>query len=366
VRLVLLFMVAGSACRFGFDERRGADALPPGEYSVGGTVSGLSSSGLVVANGADTRSIDVDGVFTFARPLVDGQTFAVTVGSAPANQQCVVSNGTGTIAGASVTDVAVSCFATGACPPTLTFTSDDTFTVPPSCTAMTVEALGGGGAGGAKNMGTSSAAGGAGGHAVASFTSLVAMTVYTITIGHGGTCGSASTTPGSYRGGAGGPPGGGGAGGDGDGVPSPNGGVGGAGIGAGQPGGPGGHGGYGGGGGGGGGDIARGNSGGGATAFRLGAMDLVVAGGGGGAGAADQNGDVSGAGGDACVGLGGAVGQPATAGSRAAGGGGGGACFCTSGCSMVPTPTGAIGGNAGLACAVDQNGRDGKIVINFP
>ena len=367
--MCLSFLVASPACRFGFEERLGTDALPPGEYSVGGTVTGVTASGLVLQNnGGDDLAIAADGTFVFASSLADGQAFAVTTLSLPTGEQCVVADGAGTIATAAVTNIVVTCFATGSCPPTITFTSSDTFIVPPGCTAMTIAADGGGGAGGAKNVGQAAAAGGAGGHAVASFSALVPATMYTIAIGRGGTCASTATTAGAYLGGRGGPPSGGGTGGDGTGNPTPAGGAGGAGIGTTQPGGGGGHGGYGGGGGGGGGDTALGNSGGGATAFRIGAMDLVVAGGGGAAGATDQNGDVSGAGGNACVGLGGGAGQPATAGGRAAGGGGGGACFCINGCNVVPTPAGGAGGTAGTTkpCTTAQNGSDGRIVISFP
>ena len=41
--------------------------------------------------------------------LVDGSAYAVTVSSQPTGQICTVSNGSGTIATADVTDVAVSC-----------------------------------------------------------------------------------------------------------------------------------------------------------------------------------------------------------------------------------------------------------------
>ena len=81
-------------------------------YSVGGTVSGLTGSGLVLnLNGTENLPIAADGNFTFASLLADGGTYTVTVGTQPGNpdQTCSVANGTGTIAGANVTDVAVTC-----------------------------------------------------------------------------------------------------------------------------------------------------------------------------------------------------------------------------------------------------------------
>ena len=77
-------------------------------YTVGGSVSGLTGSGLVLQNnGRDDLS--VTGNFTFARRLADGDSYAVTVKTQPTGQVCTVSNGSGTIQGANVTNVAVQC-----------------------------------------------------------------------------------------------------------------------------------------------------------------------------------------------------------------------------------------------------------------
>ena len=79
---------------------------------VGGTVSGLAGSGLVLQNnGGDDLAISADGAFTFATALDDGSAYGVTVFTQPGapSQTCAVSNGSGTLAGADVTDVAVTC-----------------------------------------------------------------------------------------------------------------------------------------------------------------------------------------------------------------------------------------------------------------
>jgi len=79
-------------------------------YTVGGTVSGLTGSGLVLKNnGGDDLSIAADGSFTFASKIADGNTYAVTVGTQPSGQTCVLTNPSGTISGANVTNVAVQC-----------------------------------------------------------------------------------------------------------------------------------------------------------------------------------------------------------------------------------------------------------------
>lgn len=81
-------------------------------YTVGGTVNGLVGSGLVLQqNGGNDLPIAADGSFTFPTPLADGSAFTVSVSAQPSNppETCVVVNGAGTVAGADVTDVAVTC-----------------------------------------------------------------------------------------------------------------------------------------------------------------------------------------------------------------------------------------------------------------
>lgn len=80
-------------------------------YSVGGSVSGLVGSGLVLKAGAgNSVSVSRAGAFTFPTSLGAGASYDVTVASPPANpsQTCTVSNGTGTVAGA-VDNVTVVC-----------------------------------------------------------------------------------------------------------------------------------------------------------------------------------------------------------------------------------------------------------------
>jgi 6-phosphogluconolactonase (cycloisomerase 2 family) len=79
-------------------------------YTVGGTISGLTGSGLVlINNGGDDLSISANGSFTFASKIASGNAYAVTVGTRPSGQVCNITNSSGTISGANVTDVAVQC-----------------------------------------------------------------------------------------------------------------------------------------------------------------------------------------------------------------------------------------------------------------
>ena len=79
-------------------------------YPIGGSVSGLGSGSLVLQdNGGDTLTITANGSFTFATPIVAGGAYAVTIETAPNGQNCSVTNGSGTVAAANVTNIAVSC-----------------------------------------------------------------------------------------------------------------------------------------------------------------------------------------------------------------------------------------------------------------
>ena len=80
-------------------------------YTVGGTVSGLTSGSLVLKNNAgDDLTINANSTsFTFATALVSSAGYAVTVATQPSGLTCAVTNGSGTIASANVTNVGVAC-----------------------------------------------------------------------------------------------------------------------------------------------------------------------------------------------------------------------------------------------------------------
>ena len=78
-------------------------------YTVGGTASGLSGTLVLRDNGGDDLTVGGNGPFTFATPVAAGAGYQVTVKTSPAGQTCQVTGGSGTIAAANVTNVAVSC-----------------------------------------------------------------------------------------------------------------------------------------------------------------------------------------------------------------------------------------------------------------
>ncbi len=81
-------------------------------FTVGGNVSGLAGTGLILQNNAgDDLPIAANGSFIFATPLAVGSPYLVTVLTQPTNpgQTCSVTNGSGTVTGSDVTNIAVTC-----------------------------------------------------------------------------------------------------------------------------------------------------------------------------------------------------------------------------------------------------------------
>ncbi|HVN42057.1 MAG TPA: hypothetical protein VMT50_04685, partial [Steroidobacteraceae bacterium] len=80
-------------------------------YSVGGTVCGLAAGASVVLqdNGGNNLTVSSNAAFTFTTKLQSGSAYAVTVLTQPSGQTCTVAQGSGTVAGANVTNVAVTC-----------------------------------------------------------------------------------------------------------------------------------------------------------------------------------------------------------------------------------------------------------------
>lgn len=83
----------------------------PTTYSVGGSVTGLTTGALVLKNnGGDALTASANATrFNFATPLAEGAAYNVTIDTQPTGLTCAVSNGNGTVAGANVTNVSIVC-----------------------------------------------------------------------------------------------------------------------------------------------------------------------------------------------------------------------------------------------------------------
>ncbi|WP_129781700.1 choice-of-anchor tandem repeat GloVer-containing protein [Peristeroidobacter soli] len=79
-------------------------------YDVGGSIHGLTVSGLVLANGPDTLSIQANASsFTMPTPVAFGSNYDLVVQAQPANFTCTVSDGSGTMGADPVTAVSITC-----------------------------------------------------------------------------------------------------------------------------------------------------------------------------------------------------------------------------------------------------------------
>lgn len=85
----------------------------PSNFTVGGSVSGLPGSGLVLQlNGAADLPVSANGNFHFPKPMARGSGYSVTVKSSPSSpikQTCTVNQGSGTVGGTAVNNIAVNC-----------------------------------------------------------------------------------------------------------------------------------------------------------------------------------------------------------------------------------------------------------------
>jgi len=104
-------LLALSACGGRVGGGGGAGPGPASSFTIGGTTSGLSGSVVLQNNGGDNLSISANGGFTFAAALTNSSSYAVTVLTQPAGQTCTVASGAGTVAGANITNIAVTCAA---------------------------------------------------------------------------------------------------------------------------------------------------------------------------------------------------------------------------------------------------------------
>ena len=82
-------------------------------FTIGGTVAGLTTSASVTLldNGTDSLTVTTNGAFTFKTALASGAAYKVTIGAQPTGETCTVTNGSGTVGTANVTNVAVACAA---------------------------------------------------------------------------------------------------------------------------------------------------------------------------------------------------------------------------------------------------------------
>lgn len=81
------------------------------QYTLGGTISGLSSNGLVLVNGSSGSAAPLAGstTFTFDSTVGDGSAYNINVKTQPPGLICTISNPNGTMGSANNTSLVVAC-----------------------------------------------------------------------------------------------------------------------------------------------------------------------------------------------------------------------------------------------------------------
>jgi 6-phosphogluconolactonase (cycloisomerase 2 family) len=82
-------------------------------YTIGGMISGLTGSGLLLQdNGGNNLAVAAGASsFRFAGTIASGGMYSITVSTQPSSENCSVSNGTGSVTNANVTNIQISCAA---------------------------------------------------------------------------------------------------------------------------------------------------------------------------------------------------------------------------------------------------------------
>jgi hypothetical protein len=100
-----------------------------GAFTVGGTLTGLPAGDTVTLqdNGSDDLTLSANGTFTFPTALPNGHAYSITVSgtSVPPPTTCTLTNGSGNISGANVTNVAIQCMTGAEACPALTGNMDE-------------------------------------------------------------------------------------------------------------------------------------------------------------------------------------------------------------------------------------------------
>jgi 6-phosphogluconolactonase len=114
ILLACLALLVLSACGGGIGVPNNLLA-PPKTYTLGGTITGMVGSGLALAdNGSPYTDTGyaADGFYpSLLGEYLFGTTYNVTIATQPTNptQTCVIANGAGTVGGASVTNIDITC-----------------------------------------------------------------------------------------------------------------------------------------------------------------------------------------------------------------------------------------------------------------
>ena len=112
----------------------------PQSYTVGGVVSGLAGSSLVLQNGNGTElTVSANGTFVFPSSVAAGSAYAISIKAQPTNssQSCVILNASGEVTDTNISNIVVSCPADGRFVYASSHSDINCFTADPTTGALT-------------------------------------------------------------------------------------------------------------------------------------------------------------------------------------------------------------------------------------
>jgi hypothetical protein len=85
------------------------------KFTISGSVTGATGALVLENNLGDDLTMNTNGPFTFTTAIASGAPYSVTVKTPPTGQACTVTNGSGTVGSANVTNVTVTCYVPSDC-----------------------------------------------------------------------------------------------------------------------------------------------------------------------------------------------------------------------------------------------------------
>ena len=108
ILLLAIYALILAACGSSDTSDKGNELTIPQYYKVGGSVTGLNGTLVLHYQGGSAHTLSKNGSFTLNN-AVAGATYDIVIQSQPSGQVCTITNGSGTVRTADVTNIQVTC-----------------------------------------------------------------------------------------------------------------------------------------------------------------------------------------------------------------------------------------------------------------
>jgi hypothetical protein len=121
-QLLLSFLASTSLLLSGCGGGGSSQIVDPSGFTVGGTVTGLTGSGLALQlNNSSNLAVSANGSFSFSTTLNGGDAYLVAVLTQPSSptESCIVTNAAGSVRSENISNIQVDCTVVSATPPSI-------------------------------------------------------------------------------------------------------------------------------------------------------------------------------------------------------------------------------------------------------